>query len=118
LEVIHPEVHNDIAFEIATNWSLIVECIFPTNTKVTSYSFPIPIDTKHPGRIGFLRSGRMIYEFIGMIEDDVAAVAYNYTHIVKADIKSFYPLIYTHSIAWAIHGRVLLGNRVTITIIR
>ena len=58
-----------------------------------------------------------------MTEDDIAAVAYKYTHIVKADIKSFYPSIYTHSIAWAIHGKkfirkpenlhnfLLVGNR-------
>ncbi|WPL83219.1 RNA-directed DNA polymerase [Bordetella hinzii] len=30
---------------------------------------------------------------------------YRYTHIVTADIKRFYPSIYTHSIAWAIHGK-------------
>ena len=65
----------------------------------------------------------MIYEFLGMIDDDVAAVAYRYTHILKTDIKNFYPSIYTHSIAWALHGKrfirkpanrynyKLLGNR-------
>jgi hypothetical protein len=47
----------------------------------------------------------MIYEFVGMIDNDLASVAYRYTHIVKADVKSFYPSIYTHSIAWAIHGK-------------
>lgn len=97
--------------------------MFPPNSKVTSYSFPIPIDSQNPGRIGYLRSGRMIYEFLDMTEDDIAAVAYKYTHVVKADIKSFYPSIYTHSIAWAIHGKkhvrkpanlhnfLLVGNR-------
>ena len=32
-------------------------------------------------------------------------IPYRYTHLVKADIKNFYPSIYTHSIAWAIHGK-------------
>jgi len=58
-----------------------------------------------------------------MIEDGITAVAYRYSYIVKTDIKNFYPSIYTHSIAWALHGKEfirqpenmhnfrLLGNR-------
>lgn len=103
--IIHPEIHNDIAYHIANNWASILKALFSADNRVTSYSFPIPIDSKQPGRIGFLRSGRMIYEFVGMIDNDLASVAYRYTHIVKADVKSFYPSIYTHSIAWAIHGK-------------
>lgn len=44
---------------------------------------------------GELRSGRMIYEFITMTDDALATVAYRFTHIVKADIKNFYPSVYT-----------------------
>jgi hypothetical protein len=76
-----------------------------------------------PTRVGELRSGRMIYEFIDMTDDDLASVAYGYEFLVKTDIKNFYPSIYTHSIAWAIHGKrnarsknnrrnyTLVGNR-------
>tara|TARA_B110000908_G_scaffold169878_1_gene227987 strand:- start:916 stop:2460 length:1545 start_codon:yes stop_codon:yes gene_type:complete len=121
--LIHPEIHNDIAYHISTNWLTIVEAMIPKSSQVTSYTFPIPIDSRNPGRVGYLRSGRLIYEFIGMIDDDITSEAYKYSHIVKADIKSFYPSIYTHSIAWAIHGKnfirkpvnmhsyKLLGNR-------
>lgn len=121
--LIHPEIHNDIAYHISTNWLTIVESMTPKASQVTSYTFPIPIDSRTPGRVGYLRSGRLIYEFIGMIDDDITSEAYKYSHIVKADIKSFYPSIYTHSIAWAIHGKKyirkpsnmhnykLLGNR-------
>lgn len=108
--IIHPEIHNDISFHIAQHWSEIVLAIFPKNSIVTSYSFPIPVDSKYPGRVGFLRAGRMIYEYIGMIDDDIAAVAYQYSHIIKADIKNFYPSIYTHSIAWAIHGKAFIRS--------
>lgn len=103
--IIDPEIHNDIAYHIATNWSVILEAIFPKNSYVTSYSFPLPINSKKPGRLSYLRSGRLIYEFIGMVDDDIASLAYRYSHIVKADIKNFYPSIYTHSISWAIHGK-------------
>lgn len=121
--IIDPEIHNDIAYHIAKNWKTILKSLFPKKSLVTSYSFPLPIDSKNPGRLSYLRSGRMIYEFIGMIDDDIASLSYRYSHIVKADIKNFYPSIYTHSIAWAIHGKsfirksknmydnTLLGNR-------
>lgn len=121
--IIEPKIHNDISYHMARNWKSILKALFPKKSIVTSYSFPLPIDSKKPGRLSCLRSGRMIYEYIGMVDDDVASMSYRYTHIVKADIKSFYPSIYTHSIAWAIHGKKyirkpknmynasLLGNR-------
>ena len=58
-----------------------------------------------------------------MTEEDLVSSSHRYTHLVQADIKNFYPSIYTHSIAWAIHGKrhirkgnnrhdyTLLGNR-------
>lgn len=121
--IIDPDLHNDIAYHIARNWQTVVDCMIPNDSRVSCYSFPVPVDSKHPGRVGQLRSGRMIYEFIWMTEEDLASSAYRYTHLVRADIKSFYPSIYTHSIAWAIHGKpyirkannrwdyTLLGNR-------
>lgn len=121
--IIHPHIHHDIAYVIGQNWSAIVDAMIPDDSIVSSYAFPIPIDKNHSGRVGHLRSGRMIYEFIQMTDSDIAAEAYRFTHIVIADIKRFYPSIYTHSIAWALHGKQfirqsgnfnnskLLGNR-------
>lgn len=121
--IMHPHVHNDIAFHISRNWKKIVDALLPADSLVTAYSFPIPINQKAPGRVGSLRSGRMIYEFIDMTDDDLVTVAYRYTHLIKADIKNFYPSIYTHSLAWALHGKksvrrpksihnfALVGNR-------
>lgn len=106
--VMDPEIHNDIAYHIYRNWKTIVDAILPADSCVASYSFPIPMDAKNPGRLGHLRSGRMIYEFLGMIDDDLASIAYRYQYLVKADIKNFYPSIYTHSIAWAIHGKTFV----------
>jgi len=47
----------------------------------------------------------MIYEFIEMAENDVSSESFQYTYLVKADIKSFYPTVYTHSLSWAFHGK-------------
>lgn len=121
--IMHPRIHNDIAYHIAQNWKTVVNAMVPKDSVVTSYTFPLPIDARNPGRLGQLRSGRSIYEFLGMIDDDIASVAYRYSYLVKTDIKNFYPSIYTHSIAWALHGKkivrkpanlhnyTLLGNR-------
>lgn len=103
--IIEPRIHNDIAYHISRNWKTIVDAMIPSDSVVSSYSFPVPVNRKRPGRMGELRSGRMIYEFITMTDDALATVAYRFTHIVKADIKNFYPSIYTHSLVWAIHGK-------------
>ena len=112
--VIDPEINSDIAYTVATNWKTIVGAMFHKSNKVCAYSFPIPLDSKSPGSVGGLRSGRMIYEFIEMAENDIAAIAYRYKYLVKTDVKNFYPSIYTHSIPWAIHGKKFirkLSNR-------
>jgi Reverse transcriptase (RNA-dependent DNA polymerase) len=106
--VIDPELNSDIAFTIANSWAEVVETIFHKDNKVCCYSFPIPLDAKSPGSIGGLRSGRMIYEFIEMAENDLAAVAHRFKYLVKADVKNFYPSVYTHSIPWAIHGKAFI----------
>lgn len=103
--IIEPKIHNDIAYHITRNWKAMVDAMIPADSIVSSYSFPVPVNRKKPGRMGELRSGRMIYEFIAMTDDALATVAYRFTHIVKADIKNFYPSIYTHSLAWALHGK-------------
>lgn len=103
--VINPEIHCDVAFQIATNWKKLNRVIFSSKNNVCTYSFPIPLDKNNPGKIGKTRSGRMIYEFIEMAENDLASEAFRYKYIIIIDIKNFYPSIYTHSIAWAIHNR-------------
>jgi hypothetical protein len=84
--IIHPELHNDIAYHLARNWKTVVSALLPSRSAVTCYSFPVPIGSKQPGRMGRLRSGRMIYQFLRMTEDDLASVAYRFTHVVRTDI--------------------------------
>lgn len=108
--ILDPHIHNDIVYHISTNWLKLMSVMFHKDNRVASYSFPVPIDAKTPGRLGKLRSGRMIYEFIGMVDDDLASIAYQYSHITTTDIKSFYPSLYTHSIAWAIHGKKFIQS--------
>lgn len=103
--LIHPEIHNDIAYHISLNWRQVVAAMIPDQSIVSSYTFPIPITKKRSGRVSLLRSGRMIYQFISMTDNHITAEAYKFNYLVNTDIKSFYPSIYTHSIAWALHGK-------------
>lgn len=103
--VIDPELHSDLAYAFASNWKTVLGAIFHPRNRVCSYSFPVPLDSKTPGSVGQLRTGRMIYEFIEMAENDIAAIAHRFKFLIKSDVKNFYPSIYTHSIPWALHGK-------------
>lgn len=103
--IIAPEHYSDIAYALSKNWKLITNCLFHRDNKVCSYSFPISITKNKTGELSKLRSGRMIYEYIEMAENDLTSIAYKYKYIISTDIKNFYPSIYTHSIPWALHGK-------------
>lgn len=100
--IINPKIYHDIVWYMIQEWELIVEHLFTEDIKIFSYSFPLPVGE---GVLGELRGGRMIYEFIEMAEDDLVSESYKYKYLLKTDIKNFYPSIYTHSIAWALHTK-------------
>ena len=115
--LIHPHIHNDIAYHMANDWPLIVDKMIPNDSQVASYSFPVSIESDRQWRVG-----RSIHNFIEM-EKDFVAMAYKFGYVAITDIKNFYPSIYTHSISWAIHDKdfirlkenrndyTLVGNR-------
>lgn len=109
--IISPKIYHDIVWHLINNWDTILKSLFRTNNEIHSYSFPIPITSKSEGELGSLRAGRMIYEYLEMAESDLVSEAYNYKYILKSDIKNFYPSIYTHSIAWAIHTKETIRRR-------
>lgn len=109
--IIAPKIYHDIVWYLTNSWDSILNVLFKPQNKIYSYSFPIPISKKYEGQLGNLRSGRMIYEFLEMAENDIVAEAYNYKYLLKTDIKNFYPSIYTHSIAWAIHTKAEIRKK-------
>lgn len=116
--ILEPKIYHDIVWYLINEWDLIIKTLFNPVNKIYSYSFPIPVSKNNEGSLGNLRAGRMIYEFLEMAENDLVAEAYNYKYILKTDIKNFYPSIYTHSIAWALHTKELIrkkGNRADYT---
>jgi hypothetical protein len=109
--IMHPKVYSDIAWNLTSNWNKVVNRLIPRRSVVTSYSFPIPIDRINPGEIGARRGGRMIYQFLEMLDEDIATAAFRYPFVVRTDIRNFYPSIYTHAISWAFHGKQFIRQR-------
>lgn len=100
-----PKAYHDIVWYIEKNWNQIKNHLFDNSNKIFSYSFPIPVTKNSVGKLGILRTGRMIYEYLELAEKDILSESYKYKFLLKTDIKNFYPSIYTHSIAWAIHKK-------------
>lgn len=117
----HPYNYHDIVYYLHDNWLAIIKKLFNDQTKIYPYSLPIPISKEKQPNLSTLRSGRLIYEWVKMAENDLVQDAVNYSFLVKTDITNFYPSIYTHSIAWALEdrekafgdkGNTLPGNKV------
>jgi hypothetical protein len=103
--IIEPKIYHDIVWHLNNEFNFVLGHLFNSNTRFFCYSFPIPLNRNLDGELGKLRSGRMIYEFIEMAENDLVADAHNYQYVVHTDIKNFYPSVYTHSLAWALHEK-------------
>ncbi|EMH4164295.1 RNA-directed DNA polymerase [Pluralibacter gergoviae] len=116
----HPKHYHDMVYWLIKDWDLVVEHLFNADTRIYTYSLPIPVTKTDAIDLSPIRSGRMIYEWIEMAERDLIADAVKYNYLVRTDITNFYASIYTHSIAWALHGKQdarkdneseLLGNK-------
>lgn len=104
--IIHPVLYHDIIWHLHDNWDFVIKHLFNLKNQIASYSFPIPVSKKSIGKLVKLRAGRMIYEWIEMAEKDLVSEAFKFKYIVRTDIKTFYPAVYTHSIAWALHSKI------------
>jgi len=117
----HPYNYHDIVYWLIKDWAVIIDHIFNNDNSIYTYSIPIPVNASSKGELSPLRSGRLIYEWIEMAERDLVAEAHRFKVLIRTDITNFYNSVYTHSIAWALHGREiafsdknfkLIGNKI------
>lgn len=117
----HPHHYHDIVYWLIKDWAAIIDHIFNNDNSIYTYSIPIPVNAKNKGELSPLRSGRLIYEWIEMAERDLVAEAHRFKVLIRTDVTNFYNSVYTHSIAWALHGRdiafsdknfKLIGNKI------
>ncbi|ODN42764.1 RNA-directed DNA polymerase [Piscirickettsia litoralis] len=118
--LIHPLLYIDLVREITkeTNWSLIQSKFddFKSNPKITCMSLP-QVEIFEPYGIG----SRIAF-WLEHVEKESIRSSLDFQFILHTDIANCYPSIYTHSIAWALHGKEfakkhrsckkLLGNKI------
>lgn len=110
--IIWPPYYHDLVWYLIfddTNRGLVTQILFSENTKIYSYSIPIPlIDglSVPPSQteLGKLRAGRMIYQWIEMAEKAMVIESCQYKYIIRTDISNFYPSVYTHIFEWIFKG--------------
>ncbi len=92
LSIPHPIAYANLAISIADNWTEFIYTMKSENSKV--------VPTFHPdGRILI-----MDYENKLTKARDLGELSFGQRYIVRTDISSCFPSIYSHSIPWALVG--------------
>lgn len=104
--LIHPELYKRILREISysVTFKLIKAKLTHKLKKTYSYSMPAIFTAVSKGSFS---SASQISDYVRMTEKDILetiALEPEYNYLIKTDIQNCYGSIYTHSIAWAIHG--------------
>ena len=110
LGIVNPVNFIELSSKILSNWGTLIAVTNQSQISLTS-----PIFSNPPGRAISYKHG------FDSKDDRKAVVRSNSRYILQADISQFYHSVYTHSIAWALHGkqkakaeqynRTLLGNQ-------
>lgn len=102
-ELINPLIYTSLVNVITepNNWKSIVKRIFylSSNPSIKCLSYPtIPKKNK-------TQKASQISEWVNKVERESIRLALNFEYICQTDISNCYGSIYTHSLAWAIHGK-------------
>lgn len=104
ISIIHPLLYVNLINEITKedNWSTITNFFsdYENNNIVECYSIPIKSDDDN-----ISDKAAMINQWSKNIEQKSIELALEYSHLLQTDIKNCYGSLYTHAIAWALHGK-------------
>ena len=100
-QLIHPVFYIFIVNKITEkdNWNYLITLLKDRENKISKQikCCSIPINSKN-------RKKDIISNWWNNVEQESIKNSLNYRYIYTTDISNCYPSIYTHSIAWAIHG--------------
>lgn len=118
-ELIHPAIYMTLVgiFCEDANWKLLQERFTELHSGVVECTgFPMVSNGKDKHDAVQVRNWWLRYEQRSL------ELSMDYTHLLKTDVSNCYGSIYTHSIAWALHGydiakaaqtdKTLLGNQI------
>jgi RNA-directed DNA polymerase len=108
LQLIHPALYVSLVSRMTEkdNWKAICNRFaeFAKLEKITCLSLPVESLTEEKDKAA------QVAHWWHEIEQKSISLALDYEYIVHADITDCYGAIYTHSIAWAIYGRLEAKN--------
>jgi len=102
LQLIHPIIYVSLVNKICEekNWHYIVKKFKEYgNSKVNCISIPAQSETKESDK------AESIINWCSNFEKQSIRLGLEYQYMLKTDITNCYGSIYTHSIAWALHGK-------------
>ncbi len=117
-QLIHPALYVSLVSSITQpdNWQFILERFAKYQALPNSQCISIPISASTVRKDG----AEQVLQWWESIEQKSIELALDYNYVLHADLTDCYGAIYTHSIAWALHGkpaskkekknRSLLGN--------
>lgn len=107
-QLINPALYVALVHKITEieNWKILVSCFhdFSKNKKIECMSLPLASTLTRSDK------AEQINQWWQRVEQKSIELALEYEYIVKTDISDCYAAIYTHSLAWAIHGKKIAKN--------
>ncbi len=108
IELIHPALYVSLVHKITdeTHWKTIRSRFnfFAKNKKIECVSHPVKALTQQKDK------AEQISHWWQEVEQRSIELALDYEYLIQTDITDCYGSIYTHSIAWALHGKDFAKN--------
>lgn len=102
-QLIHPALYVSLVHEITSepHWKAVRERfkVFAANGKILCLSQPVVSTARRSSR------AEQITHWWETVEQRAIELALEYEHVLETDVTDCYGAIYTHSIAWALHGK-------------
>ncbi|MBA7711355.1 hypothetical protein ES703_120314 [subsurface metagenome] len=102
LGIVNPINYVALSINILNHWKQLESLLSRSNASLTSPVYRGPHYKPHHGPPGRAFGYRYSYD---RMDDLKASVRSRSRYILRTDINQFYHSIYTHSIAWAVHGK-------------
>lgn len=102
LQLVHPALYVALVHAITEkdNWAFIVERFKKfSSSKIECVSLPVVASGKESDK------AEQVTQWWHDVEQRSIALALDYSHLVHIDLADCYGSIYTHSVAWALHGK-------------
>ncbi|MEN6348475.1 MAG: RNA-directed DNA polymerase [Syntrophomonas sp.] len=119
-ELINPLLYTSLVNTITeqTGWDLICQRFKELSANTSIKCMSVPVLSDH----NVTQKASQVSEWVNEVEKESIRLALDFEHIYQTDVTDCYGSIYTHSIAWAIHGKKtskakrnyheLLGNKI------